>query len=161
MRRYEVVFVLAPTMAEEEVDQLVDSYSTVAQEVGAEVVQVDKWGKRRLAFPVQKHHEGYYTVLTLEEEAAKSITELERRFKVNDAVIRFLSVRIDPELKRAEKFEAKHERRKARKLKARVTAAAEESAANAAQSAAEVAQPTAEAVQPAEEKEDSGDTGQE
>jgi small subunit ribosomal protein S6 len=147
MRRYEVVFVLAPTMTDEEVDQMVESYSTVAQEVGAEVVQVDKWGKRRLAFPVQKHNEGYYTVLTLEEEAAKSVAELERRFKVSDSVIRFLSVRIDEEVKRAEKFEAKRERRKARKLKARVTAAAEESSASASESGAET--------------EESGDAGQE
>ncbi len=147
MRRYEVVFVLAPTMTEEEVDQLVDTYSTVAQEVGAEVVQVDKWGKRRLAFPVQKHSEGYYTVLTLEEEAAKSISELERRFKVNDSVIRFLSVRIDPDVKRAEKFETKRERRKARKLKARVTAAAEEASASSTETS--------------EESENSGDAGQE
>ncbi|MEJ2077238.1 MAG: 30S ribosomal protein S6 [Acidobacteriota bacterium] len=137
MRRYEVVFVLAPTMTDEEVDQLVESYSTVAQEVGAEVVQVDKWGKRRLAFPVQKHNEGYYTVLTLEEDAAKSVAELERRFKVNDSVIRFLSVRIDQELKRAERFETKRERRKARKLKARVAAAAEESSVGASESAEE------------------------
>ncbi len=159
MRRYEVVFVLAPTMAEEEVDQLIDSYSAVAQEVGAEVVQLDKWGKRRLAFPVQKHTEGYYTVLTLEEEAAKSVAELERRFKVNDSVIRFLSVRIDQEVKRAEKFEQKKERRQARKLKARVTAAAEESAAKAAETqAAESAAPTTES--PAAE-ETSGDAGQE
>ena len=137
MRRYEVVFVLAPTMTDEEVDQLVESYSTVAQEVGAEVVQVDKWGKRRLAFPVQKHNEGYYTVLTLEEDAAKSVAELERRFKVNDSVIRFLSVRIDQELKRAERFETKRERRKARKLRARVAAAAEESSVGASESAEE------------------------
>lgn len=137
MRRYEVVFVLAPTMTDEEVDQLVESYSTVAQEVGAEVVQVDKWGKRRLAFPVQKHNEGYYTVLTLEEEAAKSIAELERRFKVNDSVIRFLSVRIDEEIKRAEKFEAKKERRKARKMKARVAAAAEEAGGSASETSEE------------------------
>lgn len=136
-RRYEVVFVLAPTMTDEEVDQLVESYSTVAQEVGAEVVQVDKWGKRRLAFPVQKHNEGYYTVLTLEEEAAKSIAELERRFKVNDSVIRFLSVRIDEEIKRAEKFEAKKERRKARKMKARVAAAAEEAGESAPETSEE------------------------
>lgn len=141
MRRYEVVFVLAPTMTDEEVDQLVENYSTVAQEVGAEVVQVDKWGKRRLAFPVQKHNEGYYTVLTLEEEAAKSVAELERKFKVNDSVIRFLSVRIDEEVKRAEKFETKRERRKARKLKARVTAAAEESSASASEPAAESEEP--------------------
>jgi small subunit ribosomal protein S6 len=114
MRRYEVVFVLAPTLADDEFDQQIDTYIEAAKESGAEVVDVDKWGKRRLAFPVQKHTEGFYTVLTLDETSGAAVAELERRFKVNDAVIRFLSVRIDLELKRAEKFEQRKEARKKR-----------------------------------------------
>lgn len=104
MRRYEVVYVLAPTLTEEEVNQYAETYSQAAREKGAEVIDVDKWEKRKLAFRVKKYWEGYYTILTIEEEAADAVTELERRFKVNDAVIRFLSVRIDEELKRASKF---------------------------------------------------------
>jgi len=114
MRRYEVVFVLAPTLADDEFDQQIETYVNAAKEMGAEIIEVDKWGKRRLAFPVQKHSEGFYTVLTLEEPSGKAVTELERRFKVNDAVIRFLSVRIDLELKRADKFEKRKEARKKR-----------------------------------------------
>ena len=119
MRRYELVFVLAPTLTEEEVDEQVDMYSKVAVEMGAEIADVDKWGKRRLAFPVQKHKEGYYTVLTLEEEGGTAIAELERRFKVSDAVIRFLAVRIDEELKRARKVETRKEARQKRRSRAR------------------------------------------
>lgn len=119
MRRYEVVFVLAPTLTEEDVDEQVETYSKVAADMGAEVVDVDKWGKRRLAFPVQKHREGYYTVLTLDETGAEAITELERRFKVSEPVIRFLAVRIDQELKRAQKFERRKEARQKRRSKAR------------------------------------------
>lgn len=104
MRRYEVVYVLAPTLTQEEVDQYAETYSGAARENGAEIINVDKWEKRKLAFRVKKFWEGYYTILTIEEEAADAVTELERRFKVNDAVIRFLTVRIDEELKRAEKF---------------------------------------------------------
>jgi len=114
MRRYEVVFVLAPTLADDEFDQQIETYVEAAKEAGAEVVDVDKWGKRRLAFPVQKHTEGFYTVLTIDETSGTAVAELERRFKVNDAVIRFLSVRIDLELKRAEKFEQRKEARKKR-----------------------------------------------
>lgn len=121
MRRYEVVFVLAPTLTEEEVEEQIDMYSKVAVEMGAEVVDVDKWGKRRLAFPVQKHNEGYYTVLTLDETNAASIAELERRFKVSDSVIRFLAVRIDEELKRAEKFETRKEARQKKRNRAGAT----------------------------------------
>ena len=104
MRRYEVVYVLAPTLTEEEVEQYAETYSQAAREHGAEVINVDKWEKRKLAFRVKKYWEGYYTILTIEEEAADAVTELERRFKVNDAVIRFLTVRIDEDLKRAAKF---------------------------------------------------------
>lgn len=125
MRRYEVVFVLAPTMTEEEADQQVDAYSEVAKELGAEIVDVDKWGKRRLAFPVNNYSEGYYTVLTLDEAENKALPELERRFKVSDSVIRFLSVRIDEELKRAEKFEKRRELRQKKRAQARAAEASE------------------------------------
>jgi ribosomal protein S6 len=100
MRRYEVVFVLAPTLTEEEFDQQVESYSQVAREMGAEIVEVDKWGKRRLAFPVEKHNEGYYTVLTIDEPAGKAV-----------------AVRVDLDQKRAEKFEQRREARRQRKGK--------------------------------------------
>ncbi len=105
MRRYEVVYVLAPNLTQEEVEQYAETYSTAAREQGAEIISVDIWEKRKLAFRVKKFWEGYYTILTIEEEAADAVTELERRFKVNDAVIRFLSVRIDEEQKRAIKFQ--------------------------------------------------------
>lgn len=118
MRRYEVVFVLAPTLSDDEVDETIEGFSKTAGESGAQLVEVDKWGKRRLAFPVEKHTEGSYVVLTLEEPAATAVAELERRFKVTDSVIRFLSVRTDLDLKRAAKFQArrvlKKEKRAAR-----------------------------------------------
>jgi len=121
MRRYEVVFVLAPTLTEEEVDSQVDTFAKAAQEMGAEVANIDKWGKRRLAFPVQKHNDGYYTVLTLDEESGRAVAELERRFKVIDAVIRFLSVRVDEDLKRAQKFETRKEQRQLRRAQSKET----------------------------------------
>ncbi len=112
MRRYEVVFVLAPLLTEDEVKTQIETYSDVAAEKGAKVLQVDEWGKRRLAFPVKKNKEGIYVILTLEEGGADAVTELERRFRVSEAVIRFLTVRVDEDLKRAEKFGARRKRRK-------------------------------------------------
>ena len=120
MRRYEVVFVLAPTLSDEEVDEITEGFSKTAGESGAQVVEVNKWGKRRLAFPVEKHREGIYVLLTLEETAAMAVAELERRFKVTDSVIRFLSIRTDLDLKRAAKFQA---RRKLKKEKRAARAA--------------------------------------
>jgi len=112
MRRYEVVFVLAPTLTEDEVEQAIESFTKTARDKGAEVASVDKWGKRRLAFRVGKHSDGFYVVMTLNEESGTAVTELERRFKVTDSVIRFLSVRTDLALKRADKFKKEREARR-------------------------------------------------
>ena len=111
MREYETTFVLAPTLSEEEVEETVTGFTGVAEEKGAKVVNVDNWGKRRLAFPVKKHEDGFYVVLTLQEETVEAVTELERRFKVSDSVIRFLSIRVDEELRRAENVRLRRERR--------------------------------------------------
>lgn len=113
MRQYEIAFILAPTLSDDEVEQSIATYREVAEEKGAQVVQVDEWGKRSLAYPINKHKEGIYTIFTLEEPEAEAVGELERRFKVTDSVIRFLSVRIDLDLKRMEKFKSRREKRNA------------------------------------------------
>ena len=115
MRRYEVVFVLAPTLTEDEVEQQIEGFTKTARDKGAEIVSVDKWGKRRLAFRVGKHTDGFYVVVTLNEPSGTAVAELERRFKVTDSVIRFLSVRTDLDLKRAEKFKKARELRRAKR----------------------------------------------
>ena len=111
MRSYEVVFTLVPSLSEDEIEQNIATFTQAAQQEGASIVGVDKWGKRKLAYPVKKHTEGYYVVVTLEEPAAQAVRELERRFKVTDSVIRFLTVRTDLDLKRAEKAKKKKEKR--------------------------------------------------
>ena len=118
MRRYEIVFVLTPTLTEEEAEQTVDGFTKIATEKGAKILKVEHWGKRRLAFPVKRYHEGLYVILTLEELSVVAVAELERRFKVTDSVIRFLSVRTDLEDKRVEKFRARRDMR--RQLRAEV-----------------------------------------
>ncbi|HUG44716.1 MAG TPA: 30S ribosomal protein S6 [Acidobacteriota bacterium] len=119
MRRYEVVFVLAPTLTEEEVDQQAESFLKSAKDKGADVKEVDKWGKRRLAYPINKHNDGYYTIVTLEEPQGAAVAELERRFKVTETVIRFLSVRVDLDEKRNQKLALKREVRQKRRARKR------------------------------------------
>ena len=111
MRQYEVMVVLMPTMADDEVQQTLEVFKAAAQEKGAQILNVEEWGRRRLAYPIRRHKEGIFTLLTLEESAALAVSELERRFRVSDAVIRFLSVRVDQELKRLEKFKARREQK--------------------------------------------------
>ena len=90
MRRYEIVFVLAPDLPDTDLEDTVDGYKLAAEEMGAKVLGVDKWVRRRLAFPVKKYTEGTYVFLLVEEEQAKAVAELERRFKVTEFCYPFL-----------------------------------------------------------------------
>lgn len=135
MRVYEVLFIISPNVEEGDVESLVNQISEVATSQGANIVKTDRMGRRRLAYAVQKCTEGHYVVLTIEGTGAE-IAEIERRMRVTDAIIRYLTVRIDEQLKRAEKFRA---RRMAR-------------AAGKASRSRRPASPGAETVEEAEEK---------
>ena len=113
MREYEAIFILAPTLDEEQIQTIIDSLSKAAEERGAEVANVDRWGRRRLAFPVKKHKDGHFVIFTLRADSNDAVRELERRFKVSDSIIRFLTIRVDLERKRAEGRRKKKERPKA------------------------------------------------
>jgi len=116
MRVYELLFIVMPTEADEAVDALVEQLRTVAEERGGSVTKVDKMGRRKLAYPIRvsptTFTDGNYVVLTLEGSGAE-IAELERRLRVTESVIRHITIRIDEDLKRAEKFKAKRAARAA------------------------------------------------
>jgi len=106
MRVYEVLFIVAPNVEEGDTDALITQFSEVVTNQGAQIKKVDRMGRRRLAYPIQKFTEGYYVVLTVEGTGSE-IAELERRMRVVDAVIRYITIRIDEDLKRAEKLKAR------------------------------------------------------
>ncbi len=106
MRVYEVLFIIAPNTEESDVEALVTQMSDVATNQGAQVTKVDRMGRRRLAYPIQKFNEGHYVVLTVEGTGAE-IAEVERRMRVTDAIIRYITIRIDEDLKRADKLRAR------------------------------------------------------
>ena len=110
MRTYEVAFIAAPTLTPDELDGFVAQMQTVVEGKSGKVVKVDNWGKKSLAYRIKKFRDGYYVILTLEADGA-IIAELERRFRVSDHIIRFLSIRIDEDLKRAEKMAAARQRK--------------------------------------------------
>ncbi len=112
MRRYEIVFVLAPDLPDTDLEDTIDGYKLAAEEMGAKVLDVDKWVRKRFAFPVKKYTEGTYVFLLVEEEQAKAVAELERRFKVTESVIRFLTIRTDGTDKRIQKKIAYREKRR-------------------------------------------------
>lgn len=110
MRNYEVVFVAAPTLTTEELDAFIQHSQTVVEGKGGKVVKVDNWGKKPLAYKIKRYRDGYYVVLTIEGDGPV-IAELERRFRVTDTIIRFISVRMDEDQKRAEKIKALRRRK--------------------------------------------------
>jgi small subunit ribosomal protein S6 len=112
MRVYEVLFIVAPNVEEGDIETLVTQFSDIATNQGAQVAKVDRIGRRRLAYPIGKFNEGHYVVLTIEGTGSE-IAEIERRMRVSDAVIRYITIRIDEDLKRAEKFVARRAARAA------------------------------------------------
>jgi len=116
MRIYEVLFIIRPDVPEEEIDGIVEPLKSVVTAAGGAIDKVDKWGKRRLAYRVQKYREGYYVLLQLStENTVETVKEVERRLRVSDTVIKFITVRIDQDLKRLEKLKKKREKRAQRK----------------------------------------------
>ena len=110
MRNYEVVFVAAPTLASEELEGFINHIQTVVEGKNGKVVKVDNWGKKSLAYKIKRFREGYYVVLNIEGDGS-AIAELERRFRVTDYIIRYISVRIDEDLKRSDKIKAARQRK--------------------------------------------------
>lgn len=116
MRIYELIFICKPDLPEEEVDVQIAAVQETIESGGGTVAKVDKWGKKKLAYKVQKFTQGYYVLVEYSMEDNLGIPkEIERRLGVAEPIIKFLTVRIDEELKRAAKLRLKREKRLARK----------------------------------------------
>ncbi len=101
-RLYEVMFIVRPDMTDEDMDKLVSGLETGLKNSGGTIQKVERMGKRRLAYIVRKFHEGLYVLFTV-EATGEAVHELERRLRVTEPVIKFLTVRIDEEQKRLDK----------------------------------------------------------
>ena len=102
MRTYEVLFILSPQVPEEEATNLVAEFKKVGASTGARLTHEDAWGRRRLAYPIQKFNEGIYHLFVFESDG--SLAELDRRMKNSDRILRHMIVRTDLDHKRAEKL---------------------------------------------------------
>src|SRR5690348_9559211 len=109
-RIYEELFIAKPDAPDEEVDQFVEQLRTHLTGAGATVDKIEKWGKRRLAYRVDKYREGAYVLLQF-SAGPDTVKELERRLRVSDLVIKFITVRIDETLKRLEKRKKERDKR--------------------------------------------------
>jgi small subunit ribosomal protein S6 len=114
MRIYEELFIVRPDATDEEIDPVVEQLRGIITQSGGTVDKAEKWGVRKLAYRVLKYNEGQYVLLQFTADA-KIVRELERRLRVSDLVLKFITVRIDEKLKRIEKRKKAREKRAARK----------------------------------------------
>lgn len=114
MRIYEELFIVRPDATDEEVDPVIEQVKNVIAHAGGTLDKMEKWGMRRLAYRVLKYDEAQYILLQFTAKA-DTVLEIERRLRVSDVVLKFLTVRIDEKLKRIEKRKRAREKRAARK----------------------------------------------
>lgn len=129
MRTYEVLFILTPQVGEEEATNLVGEFKKIAEGTGAKLAHEEAWGRRRLAYPIQKFNEGNYHLFVFESDG--SLAELDRRMKNSDRILRHMIVRTDLEHKRAEKLAKKNPKKERVRPAPAFTPAAEPAAAPA------------------------------
>jgi len=136
-RQYDLIFICRPDTPEADVDKVIATLEHAAAEKGGKIEAVNKWGRRRMAYRVQKLREGYYVYLVLKSNHGEVVKELERRLKVSDAVMKYLTVRVDEELKRQDKLKRHRERRAARRPHKAATATPAPSPGSGEQAAAQ------------------------
>ena len=118
VRQYEVVYIVTPEATDEVVADLHQQVEAVVQRFGGSIERTENWGRRRLAYEIAHHREGTY-VLEVLNGPGEMVRELDRRLKVTDQVIRHLAVRVDEELRVAERAKAKRQAESRRRRAAR------------------------------------------
>jgi small subunit ribosomal protein S6 len=103
MRTYELMFVVDPRVSDDDVVTMTHDYKQMITAVGsAEITNEENWGRRKLAYPIDKVTEGKYVLLYIQSPTGKNaLPEVEHRMRQNDKILRFLTVRTDEDLKRA------------------------------------------------------------
>jgi small subunit ribosomal protein S6 len=114
MRIYEELFIVRADATDEEIDPVIEQLKNIVIQAGGTMDKTEKWGVRKLAYRLQKHTEGQYILLQFTVNA-DTVHEIERRLRVADLVLKFLTVRIDEKLKRIEKRKKARDKRAARK----------------------------------------------
>lgn len=130
MRHYETIFIIHPDLGDEETAAVVDKFSGILSDGGAFLVKQDHWGRRRLAYAVKKQNKGYFVLLEYGAEAP-AVAEMERNFKIDEQVIRFLTVKL------SDSFDLEAMRARKAETEAKAAARAEAEAARAAEAAQE------------------------
>jgi small subunit ribosomal protein S6 len=114
-RLYDLIFIVRPATPEDEIKKVLTAVEHTCAEKGGKIEKTEHWGTRKLAYRVDKHREGIYVYQQIRTAHHELIAEIERRLRVYDVVIKYLTVRLDEDLKRQKKFAHQRERRAARR----------------------------------------------
>ena len=130
-RLYDLIFIVRPATPEEEITKVLTMIEHACAEKGGKIEKTENWGTRKLAYKVMKHREGIYVYQQVRTNHGELVHELERRLGVQDAVIKYQTVRLDEDLKRQKKLAQKRDQRAARRpRRSTATAPAEQSASS-------------------------------
>lgn len=113
-RVYEVVFIVDPDTQDEEITRLTDNLSGIVTDQGGTITRNEVLGRRQLAYRIGRKNEGVYVLFEI-EGTGREIAELERRMRVSDQVMRYMTVRVDEDRQRAEKLKARRTRKAAKR----------------------------------------------
>jgi small subunit ribosomal protein S6 len=111
-----VVFIADPVADDAEVQRLTDNFKQLVTDQGGVINKAETMGKRQLAYEILHKNEGTFVLLEI-EGSGREIAELERRMRVNDRILRYITVRVDEDRRRAEKFKTRRAAKAARKTK--------------------------------------------
>ena len=114
-RLYDLIFIVRPATPEDEIKKVLSAIEHTCAEKGGKIEKAEQWGTRKLAYRVAKHREGIYFYQQIRTAHSELIAELERRLRVQDVVIKYLTVRLDEDLKRQKKLVHKLDLRAARR----------------------------------------------
>ena len=109
-RTYEVMYIAQTETADDDITKINDGIQKLVETEGGSIIRIDNIGRKKMAYEIKRKKEGYYVLLEI-EGSGKEIAEIERRFRVNDAIVRYITVRVDEDRKAAEKIRAKREDR--------------------------------------------------
>lgn len=108
-RKYEIGFIVNPEATDEEVKKITDTIVGIIEKADGKVESIDEWGRKRFAYPIQRHDEGIYTFINT-NVLGTAVAEIERRFKQNEKVLRFIVIRLDERLKKSNRLIKKWKR---------------------------------------------------
>lgn len=151
MRRYEQIYILRPSLSEEQITTVIENANQVVLEEDGTIISVDRWGMRKLAYPIKKEPQGYYVLCDFAGTPG-AVAEIERKFRIDDAVLKYLTVKLADSIS-AEEISVAQEEAQTKAAQAAAAETEETSAASEPQQAAKkAAEPVAETTKEAVEK---------